>query len=133
MARVIRGLARRDPLDVLAALEAERARALEELRESLVGLATAIARRAVLDALTIEPDKVRALADQALERVSRDTRITLRIHPGDAPHLEDLDVALEEDASLSPGDCVVECGLGEVDGRLEARLERLAEALRGET
>lgn len=131
MARVIRGPAHREPVEVLADLERARAQELDRVRDELAELAGSIAKRAVMNALEVDPSAVRALAKQALDRVRRATQITVRVHPSDREHLEGLDVACVEDASLAPGDCVVESELGAVDGRIEARVDRLVAALRG--
>ncbi len=129
MARVIRGASRPDAVEVLASLERARSEALDALRAELVTLSGEVARRAVLDALEVDPARVEALADQALARVRRATQVTLRVCPADAPRVAGLDVEVLADPSLGPGDCVVESSLGEVDGRIEARIDRLLAAL----
>lgn len=131
MARVIRGPGHRDPALVLADLEKAREEQLAEVREELVELAGAIAKRAVLGALEADPAVVRELATQALARVRRATRITVRAHPEDVASLDGLDAKVVGDDTLGRGDCVVESELGGVDGRIEARVDRLVEALKG--
>ena len=112
-----------------AHLEVERARdqLLEETREEVGTLAIAVARRAIGIALEERPEHVRALVDEALTRVRRARQVRVRVHPEDARYLDGI--ALVTDDTLARGDCVVESELGEVDARIETRVEALARVL----
>ena len=117
----------------LAALriETDRARtdAIRAVRRSVETLAIAIARKLVEEDLVLNPTRVRATVDAALARIPRATRVVVRVHPSDVARL-DLAVELLPDPSLEPGDCVVESDLGQVDARLQTKLDRLLDALR---
>jgi flagellar assembly protein FliH len=114
-----------------AHLEVERARQalLADAETTVATLALAIARRLVGEDLEAHPERVRALVLEALGRVRRATRARVRVHPSDAAQLVDLDVAIVADAAIERGGCMVESEIGNVDARLEARLDALARAL----
>ena len=122
----------RDEARALARVEVELARRdlLQGLEAQVPRLALEVARRVVGEALAIEPDRVRALVREALDRVRRASVVRVRVHPDDVPRLGELGASIVPDDALSPGDCIVESELGDVDGRLEARFEAIERALR---
>lgn len=94
--------------------------------------------------LQAEPEKIASLLRPHLTRMRRAQQIVLRLHPEDHaylqkhPHLltqlseqQQLEGRLElrSDASLSRGGCVIETNLGELDARVETRLNMMAKAL----
>lgn len=114
----------------IVAIEEARREAVDAVHGRLVELSLAVARRVIGEALAADPAVVRAHARDALDRVRRASVVTLRVHPDDRAHVEDLGAPIEEDDSLTPGDCVVTSDLGDVDGRVQTRIARLADALR---
>lgn len=112
-------------------LEVERARQalFAEAEATVTTLALAVARRLIGEDLEAHPERVRALVLESLDRVRRATRARVRVHPGDAAQLVDLDVEIITDEAIERGGCVVESEIGNVDARLEARLDALAGAL----
>ena len=120
-----------DEARALARVEGERARRaeLDALAPQITRLALEVARRVVGEALAVDPDRVRDLVREALDRVRRASRVRVRVHPDDAPRLDGMSVEIVADGALRPGDCVVESELGDVDGRLEARFEAVERAL----
>ena len=68
-------------------VEAARQAALEGAHESVAELALAVAGHLVHDAIEAEPERVRALVDDALSRVRRARAVKVRVHPEDAPAL----------------------------------------------
>jgi flagellar biosynthesis/type III secretory pathway protein FliH len=107
--------------------------ALERSRSApsaeLLTLASAIARRLVEAELTLAPEAIGAIAREALARVPGAQRVRIRAHPDDVAALAALEVAVEADSSIARGGCVVLTELGEVDARLEVRLEALVRAI----
>jgi flagellar biosynthesis/type III secretory pathway protein FliH len=57
--------------------------------------------------------------------------VSVAVHPDDVDALRGVGATVISDPSLSPGDCVVSCELGEIDGRIEVRLDALAKAIAG--
>ena len=114
----------------MVGVETARREAIEEVRASVAELALALARRIVADALADDPSRIEALVQDALSRVRRASRTRVRVHPDGAGRLGALDVEVIADETLEPGDCVVESDLGDVDARIETRLDALERALR---
>ncbi len=112
-----------------AELGRARREALEGVEAAIGELAVAVAERIVFEALEAEPERVRTLVREATDRVRRATRVRVRVSPLDAAQLLELDAEVVEDDSITRGGCVVETELGDVDARLEVRLEALARAL----
>lgn len=94
--------------------------------------------------LEVEPDKIAALLKPHLTRMRRAQRLTLCLHPDDATWLEQHPETLSElreqhtiasslelrrDPSIMRGGCVLESNIGELDARIETRLQLLAAAL----
>ena len=125
-----RAQARAEVAAAIVSVEAARREAVDAVHGRVAELSLAVARRVIGEALEADPAVVRAHARDALARVRRASVVTLRVHPDDRAHVEGLGAPIEEDASLSPGDCVVHSDLGDVDGRVETRIARLADALR---
>ncbi|MFK7985297.1 MAG: FliH/SctL family protein [Sandaracinaceae bacterium] len=100
------------------------------LRAEITTLSIAVAEKILASEASTRPELIATWVDEALSRVSRATAVTVRVHPDDVGRL-----ALGEpnravpDASLAPGDCVVESELGVIDGRLQVKLDALREAL----
>lgn len=94
--------------------------------------------------LQAEPDKITSLLRPHLARMRRAQQIVLRLHPADHDHLQQhphllaqlteqqqLEGRLELriDPNLTRGGCVIESNLGELDARVETRLNLMATAL----
>ncbi len=120
---------------MLAAARATRDRALAEAEREVVALALAIARRLVGDAVEREPRLVEEFAAEAIERARGASRLRVLVSPLDAPALSELasshrvPLAVEPDASLARGDCVVHGDVGTIDATLETKLSAFREAL----
>lgn len=90
--------------------------------------------------LQTEPDKITSLLRPHLARMRRAQQIVLRLHPEDHDHLqrnphllaqlgEQQQLELRSDPALTRGGCVIESNLGELDARVETRLQLMAAAL----
>ncbi len=86
-----------------------------------------------------QPEMIRDLIFEVIEKVSSEDEIQIRIHP---QHLQFIKESLEknqksfeflkeekikwnEDPALSLGGCIVETNYGEIDARIETRIEEL--------
>jgi type III secretion system HrpE/YscL family protein len=120
----------------------ERARQIvRDARGELTTLAVRIAEKILGEQLRVHPDSVASIVRQCLRAFPGTGRVRLRAHPEDLPVLEAarpqlggpaVAVELQADPQIARGGCVLESELGELDGRLESQLARLADALRGE-
>jgi flagellar biosynthesis/type III secretory pathway protein FliH len=111
-------------------LERARQGVLRDAEASVVDLALAVAKRVIGQELSTHPDRVRALVREALDRVRRATHVRVRVHPEDAAELAVEGIEVVADASIERGGCIVQSDLGDVDARLDVRLDALRRALR---
>lgn len=120
---------------MLAVASAKRDRALAEAEREVITLAVAVARRVVGEAVDRDPRLVEAFAAEAIERARGSSRLRVAVSPEDAPSLRELasaqrvPIAVEPDASLARGDCVVHGDIGTVDARIGTKLSSFLEAL----
>jgi len=103
-----------------------------QLATAAVTLAEAIVGRELRDPEHRGVDAIARVLAFAPDRVP----VTVRLHPEDAalvtaaePNLGDRDVSIIEDASLMPGDAVAELSDSEIDGRMQAAIERVRIAM----
>lgn len=126
---------------LLAGAARERDRILAACEREVVALAIDVARKVIGRELRADPAAVAALAGPVLEAARGRRQVTLRIHPADAASIRAASsglapalagvppTSIEEDASLAPGDVVVETEADRLDARIETRIETLREAL----
>lgn len=104
-----------------------------------IGFATLLAERLLGEELQQSPERVRALARQALKEAAGARQAVIVAHPADAAELkagliglgELLDsIGLEEDGRLGRGQLRVETELGVIEADLRGQLERLAGQLK---
>lgn len=124
--------------EALNELDARREDLLRQAERGAVALALAIARRVVAREVAADPELVRDIVSEALGELDHPDQLTIRVHPGAVDMLDPEQIAaragLESaailpDAAISPGGCRLETGLGELDARMETRLEEIAKAL----
>ena len=116
-------------------------RLAEQATADALEMATLIARRIIEGELKTNPAALTGLIRSALGRLGESRKVQLRLHPTDAANVQaagdtgtwaGLSIARVEirpDASLSPGDCIVDGEQGTVDGRVATRLEEVRRIL----
>jgi flagellar biosynthesis/type III secretory pathway protein FliH len=119
-----------------------RAQVLEAAAGQLAALAAIIARRVIARELTLAPAILEDLVREALEALSDQDRIRVRVGRGFQGAVDGLERQLAlrgnefrifvEDG-LADYDCVVETELGQVDESVEKRLEKLLAALKSDS
>jgi flagellar assembly protein FliH len=115
----------------LADLATLRTRIRRESEHELVNLAIAIARRILRREVTVEPDAIFGLVKAALEKVQTRDICRIRVHPDHAAAVrKSLEFAgasaeLDADASLQPGDVIVETKRGDTDASVERQLQEI--------
>ena len=121
-------------------LDSERDRLLGEWEAEFVHLSLAVAERLLRRTLSTDPSAVGPLVSEVLAHAAGLPRPVVRMHPADLAVLGEDGHTLvrsamgehgriEPDDALARGDCVVTAEDGEVDGRLSARLDRIAAEL----
>jgi len=109
----------------------------EQARADTLEMAFQIARRIVEVEVRQSPEPLFALVRSSIMQLAAARRITLRVCPGDLESLRSprgqeataglslAQIELSADASLEPGECLVESDLGQIDGRLANRFAEL--------
>lgn len=120
------------------ALRALEDQADERSLDRLTELARLLAERLLGEALTLDPSRVVALAEQALREARGARRVCILAHPADVPLLERAlgsgrvgHVAqITADAARTRGSLRFETEIGSLDADVAPQLDRLAERLR---
>lgn len=128
---------------VLVAAEAARARLQNDAEADIARLALQIARKVVAGELAQNDAAIGRIVAQALQSARLGRAVVVRIHPEDAPGLQERfpsllaaagrseGLVLRPDPALARGDCVIESELGTIDARLETQLAAIERALVG--
>jgi flagellar biosynthesis/type III secretory pathway protein FliH len=113
----------------------------EQTTADALEMAVLIARRIIEGELESNPAALTGLIRSAVARLGESRKIQLRLHPSDAAKVEAAGdggplagvaiarVEIRPDATLSPGDCIVDGEQGTVDGRVATRLEEVRRIL----
>lgn len=125
----------------LDSLRMQSERLAEQARSDALEVGFQVARRILEMEISASPAALFSLIRAALKRVGDSRKVTVRLSPPDHARVEAaggtgagafLSVAqiqLVVDATLEPGDCLVETDFGTVDGRLSTRLTELRRAV----
>ncbi|HZU85770.1 MAG TPA: FliH/SctL family protein [Polyangiaceae bacterium] len=120
-------------------LRREEGERLERDTDRVVAVAVVLAERLLGAALALDPRRIVDLARVALAEARGARRLRLQAHPLDADllgshlagaGLADSSVEVVADETLARGELRLQTDVGTIDGKLSARLERLAAALR---
>jgi flagellar assembly protein FliH len=110
----------------------------QNLAQRVAGIALEIARQVVRSELSVHPERVVALTQEALGVLLVSARhAVLRVHPDDhalvaegcGEALAARGVRLLADAQIEAGGCLLESDIGAVDARVATRWQRAAAAL----
>ncbi len=120
---------------VLLAAAAERDRLLAGAGREVVALALEVARKVLGEEVRASPERVAGLAARAL-RCARDARsVVVRVSAADAARVREAlaeGVEVVADPDVPDGGCALDTPAGRIEASLEAQLEEIARALRGE-
>ena len=119
-------------MEEIEGLKADLLRAAE--RQAL-HLALAVARKVLQTEVQTNPEAVTHVVRSALEHVKEAQNLTIRVNPADLHILKNMQPRspelngilekcnLESDGQLSPGGCLIQSDLGEIDARIATQLE----------
>jgi len=123
-------------------LEARTTETTDGLAHDAVELGMVVARRIIQAELNISPSAVFGAVREAVASLGESSRFEIRLHPDDIeavrsarggdsplPHGGGVSVRIEADPTLMRGDCIIESDQGHADASLEARIQRVREAL----
>jgi flagellar assembly protein FliH len=124
---------------------------LADARTDLVRLALHIAARVTHQVALRNRQVAPAIVEEVLRMVGGGSgtpgtgrRVTLHVHPQELEVLNEFvpelqarissidDVQIIPEETISPGGCVLRCGAGEIDARIETQLHRIADELLGQ-
>jgi flagellar assembly protein FliH len=121
-------------LEAVRALEADYT---ERVEQAAVELALEIAERVVAGTIVVSPERLLDVVRGALRTIIERERVTLLVHPDDLDLMRSAvaDVAgslggiehveVQEERRVGRGGAIVRTALGEVDARIETKLERI--------
>src|SRR3954468_21130568 len=121
-------------LEAVRGLEAD---ACERVERAAVDLAVLVAERVVAGTVAVSPERLLAAGRGALRTTIDRERVTLLVHPDDLDLMRSAvaDVAgslggiehveVQEERRVGRGGAIVRTSLGEVDARIETKLERV--------
>jgi flagellar assembly protein FliH len=122
-------------------MRVEQAAAAEELERRAVELGLALAQKVVAGALSVEPERVLDSVQGALRGIVERERVTIMVNPDDLEivrgaigelrdqlgGIEHCEVQAER--RVARGGCLVRTPVGDVDARVETKLERASEVV----
>ena len=129
-------------LQLAANAKVERAQLIAEAEPDVIGVAVEIARRIIHAEVQARPDFVQDMVSRALQRVTAQDGIRVRLNPETMRQLCDSlrraaasyaerGVEVVGDESVERVGVIVETRRGTVDGRLETQLERVSSTFSG--
>jgi flagellar biosynthesis/type III secretory pathway protein FliH len=128
----------------LAAVRAMEADATDRVERHAVDLAMQVAERVVAGTIAVSPERLLDVVRGALRTIIERERVTLLVHP------EDLDlmregvaevtgalggiehIEVQEERRVARGGAILRTRVGEVDARIETKLERVRSAIEKE-
>ncbi len=127
--------------DAAEQLSRERARLMKNSASDMVKLVMAVAEQVVRAELMVQEDVVLKTVRHALQAAVSCDEYRVRVHPGDYSLLTEnkplflarisglKNLIFESDAAVTPGGCLVESELGEVDASIEGQLAEIRQHL----
>ncbi len=122
-------------------LRSQGERLAEQARSDALELGILIARRILEREITTNLDGLFSLIKSAIRKAGEAHVTRIRLHPADVERVKDAahsefslgKIELVADASLTPGDVMVDTAHHAIDGRLSTRFEELVRQLDGAT
>ena len=124
-------------VEALTAVRALEADASERVERQAVELALEVAERVVAGTIAVSPERLFDIVRGALRTIIERERVTLLVHPDDLDLMRDgvtevtgalggiEHLEVQEERRVGRGGAIVRTSLGEVDARIETKLERV--------
>ena len=122
-------------------MRAQQAATAVELERRAVELGLALAQKVLVGALSVEPERVLDSVQGALRGIVERERVIVLVHPDDLEIVrgaaDELKATLggiehcviEAERRVARGGCIVRTPVGDVDARIETKLERASEVV----
>jgi flagellar assembly protein FliH len=131
-------------VEALSAVRVLEADASERVERQAVELALQVAERVVAGTIAASPERLFDIVRGALRAIIERERVTLLVHPEDLDLMRDgvaevtgalggiEHLEVQEERRVARGGAIVRTSLGEVDARIETKLERVRSAIHQE-
>lgn len=128
--------------DLLLKIQNLKIEMVAENESYIIQFAFFLATKLVYREIDLDQNIVLDLMKESIALTQSEEAVTVKVNPDQLSFIEllqkkekkDFDfleqVKLEADASVSPGGCIVETNYGEIDSRIEQRIEKLWESLK---
>ena len=112
----------------------------QNAQKNVAQLALSIAKKIILRETRIHNDIFADILKTALENIAQQEKIRVRLNPADLLHLQTNHTAgvsdsmtsdrirFEPDDTVSPGGCIIQTSLGDIDARIERQIECVEDA-----
>jgi flagellar biosynthesis/type III secretory pathway protein FliH len=127
--------------EAVSEVRASQAAVADELERRAVELGFTLAQKVLAGALKVEPERVLDAVQGALRGIVDRERITVMVHPDDLEivrgAMEELRASLggiehcevQAERRVGRGGCIVRTPVGDVDARIETKLDRASEVV----
>jgi flagellar assembly protein FliH len=124
--------------------EADRDRIAADVEAAAVELALQIAEKALTTALSVDPSRVLDVVRGALRCLVDRERVMIQVHPADLPLVRDAvdglvqqlggieHIEVQEERRVQRGGAIVRSSAGEIDARIQTKLDNAREILERE-
>jgi flagellar assembly protein FliH len=131
-------------VEALSAVRTLEADASDRVERQAVDLALEVAERVVAGTIAASPERLFDIVRGALRTIIERERVTLLVHPDDLDLMRDgvaevtgalggiEHLEVQEERRVGRGGAIVRTSLGEVDARIETKLERVRSAIEKE-
>jgi len=110
---------------------------LREAEAEMVALCLEIARKVIHAELRTNPDVVKSVLEDAVEKINGSPRVTIKVNPAQletvrahwasafGPSYREKEWTIEGDGSVEPGGCVLDTKYGSIDARIGTQFSEL--------
>jgi flagellar assembly protein FliH len=110
---------------------------LREAEAEMVALCLEIARKVIHAELRTNPDVVKSVLEDAVEKINGSPRVTIKVNPAQletvrahwarafGPNYREKEWTIEGDGSVEPGGCVLDTKYGSIDARIGTQFSEL--------
>lgn len=126
---------------IINSLSKEKEKILADAEETIAKLSYEMAKRIIYGELRTDPSIIVRVVKEALQFVINNSKVILRVHTDDLKvikeHEKELvtsvtdieDVEIVGDDRIQQGGCLIETNAGDIDARLETKLEELSKVV----
>ena len=131
-----------DLKDLFRELKAQSHGLEESAKSDIIAIAIHAAERMITTQLTLSPEIIRGIVDDAMRRITDKNKVIIRVNPHDSVWLKDhrdwLDhysqdvheMIIQEDDKVEQGGCIIETKLGYIDSSIKSKIMSIESALK---